>query len=174
MRHWMTRPKISRLDLRFLKCGVGLRDGLNLLAIAYLPTLGEFFQSICHILREDVLALLLALEYVALKGVWRSSSVASFASLSALSLPEMPQWLGHHDIETFRFSWFVSRGLMVWWNLRAKNCEVLGLGSVIAVMVAALSVKKAMWEMLGECNRYSSALVAPIDRAAISASKTSA
>ena len=102
VRHWMTRPKTSRLFVRFLKCVVGLREGLSLLAIAYLPTLGEFFQSICHSLRDDDLARLFALEYVTLKGIWRSSSVASFASLSALSFPVMPQWLGHQEIDIFR------------------------------------------------------------------------
>ena len=33
---------------------------------------------------------------------------------------------------------------MIWWNLIAKYWEVLGLGSTIAVVAAALSVKKAM------------------------------
>lgn len=102
VRHCITRPKTSRLFLRFMKCGVGLREGLILLAIAYLPTLGEFFHSVCHSLREDNLARLLAFEYVTLNGVCLWSSVASLANLSALSLPRMPQWLGHQEIDIFR------------------------------------------------------------------------
>ena len=99
---------------------MGLRDGFILLAIAYLPTLGEFFHSVCHSLMVDDLARRLALEYVTLNGVCLPSSVASLANLSALSLPSMPQWLGHQEIETFRLACVVMSGLMVWWNLRAK------------------------------------------------------
>ena len=122
---------------------MGLREGFSLFDIAYLPTLGEFFHSICHDLRTDVLALLLALEWETLNVVWRSSSVAFLASLSARSLPGIPQWLGHQEIETLRFSWVSSKGRMVWWNLIAKSCDVLGLGSTMAVVAAELSVKKA-------------------------------
>ena len=43
-----------------------------------------------------------------------------------------------------RFSCASKRGRMIWWNLIAKYWEVLGLGSTIAVVAAALSVKKAM------------------------------
>ena len=90
------------------------------LDMANLPVLGVFFQSAHHVLRVDNLAHLLALEWVTLNGIWCSSSVASLASWSALSLPGMPQWLGHQEIDIKRFSCVVRRGRITWWNLRVK------------------------------------------------------
>ena len=81
---------------------------------------------------------------MALKGIWQPSSMASLASLSALSFPLIPQWLGHHKMEILRFSCAFSRGCMVWWNLSAKKLCCLGLGSMMVVVAAALSVKNAM------------------------------
>ena len=129
VRHCSTRPNTSRLFLSFSKCLVGFRDGFSRFAMANLPTFGECFHSICQSLRTDDLARLLAFEWVALNGIWQPSSVASLASWSALSLPSIPQWLGHQEIETLRFSWVSRSGLMIWWNLIAKNWAVLGLGS---------------------------------------------
>jgi hypothetical protein len=40
-----------------------------------------------------------------------------------------------------RFQSPYKRGLMVWWNLKAKNWAGPGFGSVIARMAAALSAK---------------------------------
>ena len=80
--------------------------------MAYLPTLGEFFHSFCHSLSIDDLACLLAFECDMLNGIWRSSSVASFASWSALSLPGMPQWLGHQEIDTLGFHGWIVVGVL--------------------------------------------------------------
>ena len=56
VRHWMMQLKASLLFLRFLKWGVGLNEGFTLFAIAYLPTFGESFHSICHSFKMDDLA----------------------------------------------------------------------------------------------------------------------
>ena len=68
-------------------------------AMANRPTLGEFVHSCCHSTRHSLLALRLALARVTLKGVCHSRDVASLTSSSALSLPGISQWLGHHDID---------------------------------------------------------------------------
>ena len=91
-----------------------MREGGIWFAIAYLPTFSEFIQSVCQSFNVVLLALLLAFVWETLKGVCRSRSVASFANWSALSLPGMPQWLGHQAIDTERFLWVVRRGWMVW------------------------------------------------------------
>ena len=62
VRYWTMRPKTSLLFLRFLKWGVGLNKGFTLLDIAYLPTFGESFHSICHSFKTNDLAHRLALE----------------------------------------------------------------------------------------------------------------
>lgn len=82
---------------------MGLRDGVIRLAMAYLPVLGVFFQSFCHILTTVLLDLRFALDLVVLKGIWQPSVVASLARVSALSLPGMPQWLGHQATVMERF-----------------------------------------------------------------------
>jgi hypothetical protein len=61
----------------------------------------------------------------------------------------------------------------VWWNFSVKYWAGPGLGSVIAVIDVALSVKKCMLVMFGKSLMRLDALVAPIDSAAISASNTS-
>ena len=144
------------------------------LAIAKRPVLGDFFQSCCHSNSVLLLALLLALDRVTLNGIWRPSDVASLASSSALSLPRMSQWLGHQDIVMVKLGWFSRRGRIVWWNCREKYWAGPGLGSAMAVMEAALSANMCILSMLGKSFRRVEALVALIDSAAISASKTSA
>ena len=99
--------------------------------------------------------------------------MASLARVSALSFPLMWQWLGHHAILIVSVLYVSSTGLIVLWKFVAKIWAACGLGSAIARTAAALSAKKVMWVMFGWSVMYSAAWVAPIDRAAISASYTS-
>ena len=63
---------------------------------------------------------------------------------------------------------------MLLWNLSVKYWAELGLGSTIALTDATLSEKIAMQDMLGKSLVRSVILDAAMERAAISASKTSA
>jgi hypothetical protein len=81
---------------------VGLKEGLNLLEIANLPSLEELYNSFCRSFMTELLALRLAFDrVVVLKGIWHSSAVASFASSSALSLPGVPSNLLSNTSDTF-------------------------------------------------------------------------
>ena len=111
----MTHPKVSRFPLSLEKCFARLNEGGIQLAIANLPTLGVFLHSSCHSFSVVLLDWRFALECVTLKWIWRSNEVAFFlASLSALSLPGMSQWLGHHATEIDRFSCVSRMGHNVW------------------------------------------------------------
>ena len=114
------------------------------LAIAYLPSLGRFLHSICQIFSFVDLECLRALEQDTLYSVCRSLWVASLASVSALLLPLMRQWLGHHAILIVSLLWVSYMGLSVLWNPVANTCATCGLGSVIARTTAALSVKNVI------------------------------
>ena len=115
VRHWSNLPNSSRLPLRALKWWVWFRNNLTRLAMAKQPEAGALFHSCYHWRRLDLLARLLALTRDRLKGVWHSSDVASLASSSALSLPAMSQWLGHHETVMERSP--TRRGTLerVWW-----------------------------------------------------------
>ena len=78
---------------------MGFRDGLRRLDMANLPELLETFQSFSQSLVVVVLDLLLAFDLEVVKGIWHLREVASFARVSALSLPGMSQWLGHHAMD---------------------------------------------------------------------------
>ena len=144
MRHCIRRPKSPRSCWRWRKWGVGFSEGGKRLAIAYLPSLGRFLHSICHIFSIVDLERLRALERDTLYGVCRSLWVASLASVSALSLPLMRQWLGHQAILIVSLLWVSSMGLSVLWNSVANSCAACGLGSVIARTAAVLSVKNVI------------------------------
>ena len=96
MRHWSTRLNTSLLFFRAWKCFVGFSDGFRRFAIANLPVLVVFDHSCCHNFVIVLLILHLVLEHVVLYGIWQLFDVASFARKSALSLPGMSLWLGHH------------------------------------------------------------------------------
>ena len=70
--------------------------------------------------------------------------MASFASWSALSFLAIPQWLGHQEMEIFRFSWVVRSGLAMLWNFMAESWAVFGFGSRMVVVAAELSEKNAI------------------------------
>ena len=120
------------------------------LAIAYLPVLGVFLHSFCHNLVMAPLDLHLALDLVVLKGIWHPSEVASFARELALSLPGMPQWLGHQDIVIQRLGCVSRRGHIRLWKLSVKYWADPGFGSMIALTAAALSEKNMILLMLGK------------------------
>ena len=101
--HCTSRPNVSRFSFRFARCLVGFREGCILFAIANLPDFGVFFQSFTHIFSVVDLIRRFAFDRVVLNGIWQLSLVAAFARVSALSLPGMSQWLGHHDTEIIRF-----------------------------------------------------------------------
>ena len=82
---------------------MGFREGSILFAIANLPVLGVFFQSLAHIFSVVVLIRRLAFDRVVLNGIWHPRAVASFARASALSFPGMSQWLGHHEAVIVRW-----------------------------------------------------------------------
>lgn len=98
VRHWTSRPKTSRWSLSSMKCFVGFRDGGILLAIANLPLWGDFCQLRAQAVCVDALARRRANALEVLIGAFHASCVASLASSSALSLPAILQWLGHHAI----------------------------------------------------------------------------
>ena len=153
---------------------MGFREGAMRFAIANLPTFGVFFHSICHSLVIAFLVLRLAFDLVVLKGISHLCVVASLARVSALSLPGMPQWLGHHATVKERFGCVSRRGRMWLWKLRVKYWAGLGLGSRMALTAAALSEKKVMFVRLGWVAVRLEAIEAPLASAAISASNTSA
>ena len=92
---------------------MGFREGAMRFMIANLPTLGVSFHSFCHILVMAFLALRLAFDLVVLKGILHLCVVASLVRVSALSLPGMPQWLGHHTTVMERFGCVLRRGDVV-------------------------------------------------------------
>ena len=172
--HCASCPKSSRSFCSCQKWGVGFRDGGRRLDAAYWPVFGWVFHSSFHSLSMAVFECLRALARVVVNGDWLSFCVASLASLSTLSFPFMLQWLGHHDMITESDSLFSRMGLMVLWKLEAKCWADWGLGLAIASAATVLSVKNMISVMFGRFCMYSAACVAPIARAAISASYTSA
>ena len=96
VRHWTSRPKTSRWSFSVMKCFVGFRDGGILFDIANLPLRGAFCQSRTHAAWVEALARRRAKALDVLIGAFQASYVASLASSSALSLPLILQWLGHH------------------------------------------------------------------------------
>lgn len=98
VRHWTNRRKTSRWSFSATKCLVGLRDEGILLDFANLPLGGPFCQSRTNADWVKAFARQRANALDVLIGVLQENYVASLARTSALSLPFMLQWLGHHAI----------------------------------------------------------------------------
>jgi len=96
VQHWTSWPKTSCWSFSAMKCFVGFRDGGILFDIANLPLCGAFCQLRTHAAWVEALAHRRAKALDVLIGAFQVSCVASLASLLALSLPLILQWLGHH------------------------------------------------------------------------------
>ena len=98
---------------------MGFKDSGILLKIANQPFFGDHCHSWVQADSTVALAHLRANALDVLIGVPHASWVASFANLSALSFPQMLQWLGHHAISIM---WVMSSSrnfAILQWNLAA-------------------------------------------------------
>jgi hypothetical protein len=91
VRHCSVLPKSSRLAFRVRKWWVGFSEGGRRLAIAYRPVREVFRHSWFHSFVADIFTRRRAFVRVTPIGDSSARSVASLASLSALSFPGMPE-----------------------------------------------------------------------------------
>ena len=148
---------------------MGLSDGLRRLAIAKRPSLGEFSHSCCQSFSVALLALRLALD--------RDSQYGFDVpdQLRPLTVRQLCRCRGYHSgSDTKRQLWTRLYGVMKFYS-EEPGGRGFGCCVVIATTAAALSVKISMWDTFRRKSRVNnSALAAAMDKAAISASKTSA
>jgi hypothetical protein len=122
----------------------------------------------------DALARLRAFVRVTPIGESSARAVASLASLSALSFPGMPEWLGHQERVMLTLGSDVRRWFMSW----QKECEycwpAVGLDWWMVVRAGAQSVKMWISRISGWVGAYEEARLAASMRPASSASEISA